>query len=67
MAEKHYFVINQMGQSADRRGPFVSAAAAKEWAERVYRYPCWIVPAEYIGAMEHLPLDGKGHKVVREG
>lgn len=59
-AERHYFVINQEGRSAHRKGPFISAAAAREWADRVYRYPCWIVPAEYAGAMEFRALDGKG-------
>lgn len=61
-AERHYFVINQQGISADRRGPFVSAAAAKEWVEKNYPFPCWVVPAEYIGAVEHKPLNGDGQR-----
>jgi hypothetical protein len=42
----HYFVINQLGQSADRRGPFESREAATEWAATRYGYPAWILSAE---------------------
>lgn len=62
-SEKHYFVINQMGTSADRRGGFVSAQAARDWATKHYPYPCWILPVEYIGAMEFKPLDSEGNRV----
>lgn len=62
-AEKHYFVINQQGLSADRRGPFVSAQAAKDWAKEFYRFPCWVIPAEYIGVMNYKPLNEKGERV----
>lgn len=60
--EKHYFVINALGQSADRRGPFESPAAAHEWIKTNYHYPCWIVAAEYAGEAPHSPLNGKGVK-----
>jgi len=64
VAKKHYFVINQLGQSADRRGPFESAEAAREWAEKQYHYPAWIIPAEPVGAgVSHRPLDKDGNPV----
>ena len=44
-SKQHFFVVNQLGQSADRRGPFESAEAAAEWAEKNYAYPAWVVPA----------------------
>jgi hypothetical protein len=60
----HYFLINQLGQSVDRRGPFVSAAAATEWCETNYQYPCWIVAAEPVGLATDLrPLDKNGMPV----
>jgi hypothetical protein len=63
--KQHYFVINQMGQSADRRGPFVSAEAARQWAEKHYDYPAWIVPAEPVGkAVSSRPLDADGNRVT---
>lgn len=61
---KHYFVINQLGQSADRRGPFVSAEAARKWAEKNYRFPAWIIPAEPVGiGVYHAVLDENGKPV----
>lgn len=65
-AERHYFVINQHGQSATRRGPFVSAAAAKAWVEKNYKFPCWITSAEYVGIVEFRPLNEKGDPIPRE-
>jgi hypothetical protein len=67
VTKKHYFVINQLGQSADRRGPFASADAARKWAEEQYHYPAWIVPAEPVGkGLTHMPLDENGQS-VQEG
>lgn len=65
--KQHFFVINQLGQSADRRGPFETAEAAREWAEKNYHYPAWIVPAEPVGqGVSHKPLDKNGER-VQEG
>lgn len=64
-AEKHYFVINQEGKSAHRRGAFVSADAARKWAGKHYPYPCWLLPAEYIGAMDPKALDENGEPVQK--
>jgi hypothetical protein len=65
--KKHYFVINQTGMSADRRGPFESAEAAREWADKNYHYPAWIVPAEPVGAAaHHRPLSAKGEPVTED-
>ena len=65
-ADRHYFVINQEGRSAHRKGPFTTAAAARAWAERFYRFPCWIIGAEYAGVVEHRPLNEKGDPVTPE-
>ena len=59
-AERHYFVVNEEGRSAHRKGAFVSAQAAKEWAAKHYPYRCWLIPAEYIGATGSKALDEKG-------
>lgn len=65
--KQHFFVVNQLGQSADRRGPFESAEAARTWAEKFYHYPAWIIPAEPVGqAVNHRPLDADGNP-VQEG
>lgn len=62
--KQHFFVINQLGQSVDRRGPFVSAEAAQKWAEENYNYPAWIVPAIPVGLAADLhPLDENGMPV----
>lgn len=62
--KKHYFLINQLGQSVDRRGPFESADAARSWCEENYQYPCWIVPAEPVGlAVDLRPLNKDGMPV----
>lgn len=53
----HYFVVNQLGSSADRRGPFESEEAALEWADEHYGYAAWVIPA--------LPtLRGRNHRVL---
>lgn len=63
----HYFVINQLGQSCDRRGPFVSEEAAEQWAEKHFPASAWIVPAKPIGrAKNHQVLDGDGNPIKRE-
>lgn len=65
VAKKHYFVMNQHGQSANRQGAFESAEAAREWAGKVYtNYPCWIVAAEPVGNARPLNKDGEP---VKEG
>jgi hypothetical protein len=67
IAKKHVFVINQLGQSADRRGPFKDAEAAKAWAEKHYHYPAWLVPAEPVGAgLNHRVLDADGNPVQED-
>jgi hypothetical protein len=66
-AKRHYFVVNQLGQSANRQGAFESREAAIEWAEKNYRqFPCWLVPAEYIGVIAPTPLNAEGKKVSAE-
>jgi hypothetical protein len=61
-AKKHYFLINQLGQSAARRGPFESAEAAREWAEKNYaNYPAWILPVEPVGTLARA-LDKDGNQ-----
>ena len=66
-SKQHFFVVNQLGQSADRRGPFESAEAAAEWAEKNYAYPAWVVPAIPVGrGVSHRPLDKNGNP-VQEG
>jgi hypothetical protein len=62
----HYFVINQLGQSAHRHGAFESEEAAKTWVKAKYNFPCWLVPAEYIGNMPAQPLDADGNKIRPE-
>jgi hypothetical protein len=63
----HYFVINQLGQSCDRRGPFVSEDAAEKWAEKHFPAAAWIVPARPVGrAKTHKPLDENGSPVQTE-
>lgn len=59
----HYFVVNQNGSSADRRGPFESEEAATHWAETKYKdFPAWIVPAKPVGAaLKHKVLDRDGN------
>lgn len=66
--KRHYFVINQLGTSADRRGPFVSAEAARTWADKHYNFPAWIVPAEPANAAAgvHRVLDEEGNP-IQEG
>lgn len=60
----HYFVINQLGGSADRRGPFVSEEAAATWAEKFYNYPAWVIPALPIGKGKvHRVLDADGNPI----
>ena len=64
----HYFVINQLGQSADRRGPFESEEAAVEWADTLCPFPAWVVPARPSAkAKNHKVLDGKGNPIIVEG
>lgn len=61
VARKPHFVMNQLGQSADRRGPFESLEAAEYWAENHYGYPAWTVPAAPAGK-------GKGYRLLdRDG
>lgn len=63
----HYFVLNRLGASADRRGPFVTREAAEKWVEKFYHYEAWIVPAEPIGlAKSYKPLDENGNPVTEE-
>lgn len=63
-APKHYFVIGQSGQSIHLKGPFASREAAREFVDKHRRHaPCWIMPAEYFGVLEHRPLDGEGSPV----
>lgn len=66
--KRHYFVINQLGSSADRRGPFASAEVARKWAHKHYNYPAWIVPAEPANpaAELHRVLDEEGNP-IQEG
>lgn len=61
----HYFVINQLGQSADRRGPFESREAAETWADANYNYPAWVIPAEPANdaARKHRVLSKDGNPV----
>lgn len=65
---KHYFVVNQHHQSVHMKGPFESREAAREFVDK-YRpsAPCWLIPAEYFGVVEHTPLNGEGQKRPREG
>jgi hypothetical protein len=62
------FLINQLGQSVDRRGAFESAEAAKAWAEKHYHYPAWIVPVEPANeaAEKHRVLDKDGNPVQED-
>jgi len=62
----HFFVLNQLGQSAHRHGAFESREAAEAWVKAHYNFPCWLVPAEYIGNMPAQPLDAEGKKFVPE-
>lgn len=61
----HYFVVNQLGQSADRRGPFESEEAALEWADAHYHYAAWVVPAlpGKIAREAHRVLDKHGNPI----
>lgn len=60
-AVEHYFVVTAMGTSAHRHGPFESREAAKDWAKKHYaNWPCWLLPAEYIGSVAPRPLDKDG-------
>lgn len=44
--KQHFFLINALGQSVHRHGPFGSAEAAQEFAEKHYpNFAAWIVPA----------------------
>lgn len=62
----HYFVVNQLGQSADRRGPFISREAAEKWAEKFYSYPAWIIPAEPVGRARTMRVLGADGNPVTE-
>lgn len=66
--KQHVFVINQLGQSIDRRGPFASVEDAREFAEKHYSFPAWIVPAEPANALAKgtRALDKDGNP-VQEG
>lgn len=64
-AERHFFLINHEGRSACRRGPFVSAQAAKDWAAKNCRsFPVWVIPAEFVGVVPFRPTDAKGEPVA---
>lgn len=64
---EHYFLINQLGQGANRLGPFVSYEAAEHYAEHHYHYPAWIVPAVPVGkGRDHRLLDKNGLQLVKE-
>ena len=67
-AVKHYFVIGPQGQSVHWKGPLESREAAAQFVKQ-YRpsAPCWLVPAEYFGLVDHVALDADGKKVPREG
>lgn len=61
--KKHYFVINQLGQSADRRGPFESREAAEAWAEKYYAHPAWVFAVEPVGhGKGYTTLDKDGNR-----
>lgn len=45
-AKKHYFLLNALGQSAARRGPFESPEAAREWCRKFFPHPAWVVAVE---------------------
>ena len=67
-AEKHYFVIGPSGQSVHLKGPFATREVAKVWVAKYRPHaPCWIVPAEYFGLVDHTPLDEDGKKPPKEG
>lgn len=62
-AVKHYFVVNQQGQSIHLKGPFESREAAAEFVKRYRAHAsCWLIPAEYFGLVDHTPLNGDGQK-----
>ena len=62
-APKHYFVVNPQGQSIHLKGPFESREAAAEFVKRYRPHaPCWLIPAEYFGLVDHKPLNGDGTK-----
>jgi hypothetical protein len=63
MATKHYFVVGSSGASIHLKGPFASREAARAFVDR-YRAnaPCWLVPAEYFGVIDHTPLNENGEK-----
>lgn len=66
-APKHYFVLNQQGQSIHLKGPFESREAARQFVDKHRSHaPCWLMPAEYFGVVDHKPLDENGNP-VKEG
>lgn len=66
--KRPHFVVNQLGQSADRRGPFESREAAEEWAQKHYNYPAWAVPASPANdlARNRRLLDKDGNPTTEE-
>lgn len=60
---KHYFVVGPSGQSVHLKGPFESREAAAEFVKRNRPHaPCWIMPAEYFGLVDHTPLNADGQR-----
>lgn len=67
--DRPHFVLNALGQSAHRKGPFVNREAALTWARTHYKdFPAWIVPCEPANgpAEKHRLNDAEGQP-IQEG
>lgn len=64
---EHCFVVSSQCTSAHRHGPFVDREAALKWAAKHYAsWPCWLLPAEYIGSVPPRCLDADGNLISGE-